>query len=78
MRASFGFNYLVLFYSDPNTYGLTRVKRNVNGDVSSRLQNLQLAVNSMTHFYITAQQQLVLAALPEISSIAHEPTSGQS
>lgn len=63
-------------YSDPNTYGMTRVNRSVGGDISLRLQNLQLVVNSILHFYLTSQQQLVLAPLPDISAIAHSPDSG--
>ena len=55
---------------------MTRVNRSVGGDISLRLQNLQLVVNSILHFYLTSQQQLVLAPLPDISAIAHSPDSG--
>ena len=71
-----GIIYLSVF-SDSNTYGMTRVNRTVNNDISLRLHNLQLAVNCVVHFYLTSQQQLVLTSLPDISCIAHEPTSGK-
>ena len=65
-------------FSDPNTYGMTRVNRSVGGDTSLRLQNLQLVVNSILHFYLSSQQQLVLAPLPDIDTIAHKPESGMA
>ncbi|XP_019849313.1 PREDICTED: girdin-like [Amphimedon queenslandica] len=57
---------------------MTRVNRSVGGDISLRLQNLQLVVNSILHFYLNSQQQLVLAPLPDVDTIAHKPESEKS
>ena len=45
--------------------------------MSQILKNLQLVVNFIGHFYFASQKQLVLSPLPEVTVIAHEPTSGK-
>ena len=63
--------------SDPSTYGMSRVQRSVCGNPTMRMQNLQLAVNCLKHFYLTTQQQLILVPLPDVTLIAHEPDGGE-
>ena len=70
-------NLAAAVHSDPSTYGMSRVQRSVCGNHAMRLQNLQLAVNCLKHFYLTTQQQLILVPLPDVTLIAHEPDGGE-
>ena len=63
--------------SDPSTYGLSRVAQAVCDEPTLRLQNLQLVVNCIKHFYMVSQKQLVITSLPEVSEIAHDPAGGK-
>ncbi len=67
---------ITCFSSDPNTYGLSRVAQAVCDEPTLRLQNLQLVVNCIKHFYMVAQKQLVITSLPEVAEIAHDPAGG--
>ena len=42
------------------------------------MQNLQLLIRNIEHFYLTQLQQLVITALPNITHIAHYPETGKS
>ena len=41
------------------------------------MQNLQLLIRNIKHFYLTQLQQLVITGLPNITHIAHSPESGK-
>ena len=56
---------------------MSKVNRSVSRDPALRIQNLQLLVQRIKHFYLTSLQQLVITPLPKISSIAYEPDSGK-
>lgn len=56
---------------------MSRVAQAVCDEPSLRLQNLQLVVNCVKHFYMLSQKQLVITSLPEVTEIAHEPAGGE-
>ena len=56
---------------------MSKVNRSVARDPALRMQNLQLLVSRIKHFYLTSLQQLVITSLPNISVICHTPESGQ-
>ena len=45
---------------------------------SLRMQNLQLLIRNVKHFYLTQLQQLVITGLPNITHIAHCPETGKT
>jgi len=55
---------------------MNKVNRSVGRDLALRMQNLQLLVMRIKHFYLTYLQQLVISTLPNISVICHSPESG--
>ena len=63
--------------SDPNAYSMSKVNLSVGHDPSLRMQNLQLLVVRVKHFYLTYLQQLVISTLPNVSAICHSPDSGK-
>ena len=65
-----------LFFRDPNAYSMSKVNRSVTLDLALCLQNFQLLVQRIKHFYLTSVQQLVICNLPNISSICYDPESG--
>ena len=64
--------------SDPNTYSMMKVNRSVSREPALRMQNLQLLIRNIKHFYLTQLQQLVITGLPNITHIAHSPETGKS
>ena len=63
--------------SDPSNYSMSKVNRsNVANDHAARLQNLQLLVTRIKHFYLTALQQLIITGLPRIAVISADPSDG--
>lgn len=65
-------------HSDPSSYPMTKVNRSVSREPALRMQNLQLLIRNIKHFYLTQLQQLVITALPNITQIAHCPDTGKS
>lgn len=63
-------------YSDPSNYNMSKVNRSVTNDPAARMQNLQLLVNRIKHFYLTALQQLIITSLPKIAVISMNPHDG--
>ena len=63
--------------SDPNAYSMSKVNLSVGHDPALRMQNLQLLVVRIKHFYLTYLQQLVISTLPNVSAICHSPDSGK-
>lgn len=61
---------------DPNAYSMSKVNRSVQMDIALSLQNLQLLIQRIKHFYLTSVQQLVISNLPNISSICYDPEGG--
>jgi len=68
----------VMYTVDPNAYSMNKVNRSVGRDLALRMQNLQLLVMRIKHFYLTYLQQLVISTLPNISVICHTPESDYS
>ncbi len=62
---------------DSTAYTMSKVNRSVSRDPALRLQNLQLLVNRIKHFYLTRLQQLVITTLPNITVISHTPEGGK-
>ena len=62
--------------SDPSNYSMSKVNRSVANDHAARLQNLQLLVTRIKHFYLTALQQLIITGLPRIAVISADPSDG--
>ena len=56
---------------------MAKVNRSVARDPGLRLQNLQLLVTRIKHFYLTTLQQLIITSLPNISVISHSPDLGE-
>jgi len=44
-------NVQELFYSDSETYTMSKVNRTIGDDLQLRLQNLQLLLQRILHFY---------------------------
>ena len=72
-------SYLVthITHSDPSAYSMAKVNRSVSREPAVRMQNLQLLIRNIKHFYLTQLQQLVITGLPNITNIAHSPDSGE-
>lgn len=58
---------------DSGAYSMAKVNRSVARDPGLRLQNLQLLITRIRHFYLTTLQQLIITSLPNISVISHSP-----
>ena len=57
---------------------MSKVNRSVSNDPAARIQNLQLLVNRIKHFYLTDLQQLIITPLPKIGDISADPHLGES
>lgn len=64
--------------SNPSNYNMSKVNRSVSNDPAARIQNLQLLVNRIKHFYLTDLQQLIITPLPKIGDICANPREGES
>jgi hypothetical protein len=56
-----------------SNYNMSKVNRSVSNDPAARIQNLQLLVNRIKHFYLTDLQQLIITPLPKIGDISADP-----
>ncbi|XP_065919238.1 girdin-like isoform X2 [Dysidea avara] len=68
----------VMHAVDPETYTMSKVNRTIDDDLQLRLQNLQLLLQRILHFYENSLQFLVITPLPNVTVISQEPEGDYS
>ncbi|XP_042565738.1 protein Daple [Clupea harengus] len=71
------FLHKIMTHVDPNPTN-QRVHKNVNNDINLRIQNLNVVIRHIKHYYQESLQQLILMNLPNVLAIAKDPLSGKS
>ncbi|XP_041927680.1 protein Daple isoform X1 [Alosa sapidissima] len=71
------FLHKIMTHIDPSPTN-QRVHKHVNNDINLRIQNLNVVIRHIKHYYQESLQQLILMNLPNVLTIAKDPLSGKS